>query len=144
MLGSKLFDPFPFDMDPDSKLEGQVYTKEKGGFFSKFRKSYIVLRASTLGIHKNKDNMNAITVLLLQDIINVDRRSNRPFCLELQFSSNRKPIMIAFDAEEEMLTWLDSFKKVSVNFLFFNILSTFFLITSYAIFIRLFYNTNIN
>lgn len=100
-------------MGISSIIEGQVYMKERRSFFREnWNKKYLVLRESTLGIHKDKSDTNAVFVLLLNDVINIDRRSNRPYCLELQLASLKRSMMFAFDSEEEMVKWMNSLKKV--------------------------------
>ncbi|KAM0682854.1 Protein kinase [Mitosporidium daphniae] len=99
-------------MGISSIIEGQVYMKERRSFFREnWNKKYLVLRESTLGIHKDKSDTNAVFVLLLNDVINIDRRSNRPYCLELQLASLKRSMMFAFDSEEEMVKWMNSLKK---------------------------------
>ena len=103
-------------------MEGQAYMKERRSFFREnWSKKYLVLRESTLGIHKDRNDTNALFVLLLNDIINVDRRSNRPYCLELQQVNSKRSMMFAFDTEEDMVKWMDCLKTVS----YFDMMSYF-------------------
>lgn len=94
--------------------EGYVQVKDCSSFISSFMwsRKYFILREATLGIHKASDSYQAQSVILLKDLVEIERKSYRDYCFEIEVTPN-KTLLVACGSEDEMFSWIEAIKNVS-------------------------------
>lgn len=68
-------------------------------------KRYLILRSTTLSFHKNPDTYQAVDIIFLKDIKNIERKATRPYCFDVE--TDLKTVLISFKTEEDMYNWKD-------------------------------------
>lgn len=86
---------------PDSRLAALGVWKKRWG----------VLRDTSISILKSADDPKAITLIFLKDIRSLRRSDAKPFCLEIETTTEggkSKPVFLSFRGEDDMFDWMET------------------------------------
>ena len=89
----------------DIVRSGYVSVKEDGIRSWIWSKKWLVLRETTLLMHKNESAQQASAVVLLRDVTNVQRTDLKPYCIELE--TKDKTYYLQLKSDEELYGWMD-------------------------------------
>ena len=84
---------------------GVVTVKEDGLVSWLWRPKWLVLKESTLSIHKNEGATQPQSVVNLSDIANIERTDLKPYCLLLETKDKR--MFFSLKNDEELYGWQD-------------------------------------
>ncbi|KAF7795771.1 hypothetical protein EIP86_006938 [Pleurotus ostreatoroseus] len=84
---------------------GVVSVKEDGLVSWLWRPKWLVLKESTLAIHKNEGSLQPQSVLNLGDIANIERTDLKPYCFVVETKDKR--VFFSLKSDEELYGWQD-------------------------------------
>ena len=91
--------------------EGYAHVKDKrgvGGIL--WTKRYLILRPTTLSLHKNAETYQAQEIIFLKDIKRLERTTARDYCFEVETRENRR-FLLAFKTEADMYGWQEELEN---------------------------------
>ncbi|KAJ3261946.1 Protein kinase [Chytriomyces hyalinus] len=87
--------------------KGLVNMKEDEGLRSfLWSRRCLILRDQSLAVYKNENTTQAQFIVLLRDVLSVDRSQTKPFAFEVSLSSG-KSFAVACKSDEEVYAWMD-------------------------------------
>ncbi|KAI8901587.1 kinase-like domain-containing protein [Globomyces pollinis-pini] len=84
---------------------GQVTVREDGIRSFLWLKRHAILREVSLSFHKNDTTPQHTSLILLEDIVKVERVDLKPFAIEIE--TDDKTYYISFKSDEELYNWMD-------------------------------------
>ncbi|KAJ3241176.1 Protein kinase [Chytriomyces hyalinus] len=94
-------------MSGDFVRKGLVNMKGAEGLRSfLWSRRCLVLRDRSLAVYKNENTTRAQFIVLLKDVLSIDRSLVKPFAFEVSLSSG-KSFAVACNSDAEVYTWMD-------------------------------------
>ncbi|CAH1761264.1 12617_t:CDS:10 [Entrophospora sp. SA101] len=104
-------------MNSNVVKKGYISVKEDGLRAFLWSKRWLLLREQTLTFHRNESTYQAVALIFLKEISNLQRTDLKPYCFEVQ--TKDKTYYLSCKSDEELYSWMDeiySFDPVSGMF----------------------------
>nr|CAG8447718.1 10540_t:CDS:2 [Entrophospora candida] len=85
--------------------KGYIAVKEEGLRAFLWSKRWLLLREQTLTFHRNENTYQAVALIFLKEIKNLQRTELKPYCFEVQ--TKDKNYYLSCKNDEELYSWMD-------------------------------------
>jgi protein-serine/threonine kinase len=85
---------------------GDVHVKEEGLRSFLWSRKWVVLREQTLTMHRNEHTYQALTLIFLREITQVNRCELKPYCIQLE--TVEKTYYLQLQSDDDLYAWMDA------------------------------------